>query len=370
MIKNISICSDSKDKFKAFDEVRDKIDNVGIPRLIIFFAPIEGFDFFTLMFNKEYPESTVIGASSAMSYSSSGFGEDVLVAQAIFEGIECASGVLLEVTHYPKRYVSEIEKALDSIGNVKNTVCMEFCTANGKCEELVQDTFRCILEAKKVPVVGGSAGAGSLSNSTMVSLNGTVFNEACVFVLIKNLNGKIMTYKENIYKPTNRYVTATDVDCDERIVYEFDGRPAIEVMSEIVKIPVKELKNTLIYYPVGRVTGTDIYITSADRVMPDGSITYFARIYNRTKLALLEKDNFDVVWDETAKNIKEEIPNPSFSIGFSCFVRYLLFKSESRNGDFNEKLSSEYGNFIAMSGFGEQFNYEHFNLTLVLCVFE
>ena len=370
MIKNITVFNDTKDKFKAFDEIKEKIDTEGVPKLIIFFSYADGFDFFSLMFSKEYPETTVIGASSAMSYSTYGYGESVVTASVIYDGIECASGTLLEIAHYPKRYTSEIDRTISEISNLKNTVCLEFCTASGKCEELVQDTFRGILEGRKIPVVGGTAGASTLTSPTWVSLNGTVYNEACVFVLIKNLGGKIKTYKENIYRPTTKYITATDVDCDERIVYEFDGRPAMDVMAEIANLPAKELKNKFIYYPLGRVRGDDIYITSPDRAMPDGSVTFFARIYNRTKLALLESDNIEAVWEKTAEEIKKEIPNPSFAIGINCYYRTYQFKLENRNGDFAAKLTKEYGNYISMSSFGEQYNYEHFNQTLVMCVFE
>lgn len=370
MIKNTIAYSETRDKYKAFEEVSGKIDKEGSPLLIIFFSPFEGFDFFSHKLHKQYENSIVIGSSSTTSYSPFGYSDQAFTALAFYEGIECFADVLLEVTHYPMKYASKIEDALGSFDNLKNTVCIEFTTSFGRCEELVQDTFRSVLESKKIPIVGGTAGSDALTSPTAVSLNGTVYSEACVFVLIKNLNGKIFTYKENLFKPTNRYVTSTDVDCDERIVYEFDGRPAAEVVSELTNVPIKELKESISFYPLGRLTGEDIYITCPDRIMPDGSITCFARIYNRTKMTLLEKDNFEEVWAQTAEIIKKEIPNPSVVFGVNCAKRAALFKSENRNGDFDNELLDNYGNFLCMSGFGEQIKYEHFNLTLVLCVFE
>lgn len=370
MIKNTVAYSEAKDKFQDFDAVSEKIDKEGYPTLVIFFSSSDSFDFFSLKFHKHYENSTVIGSSNSFMYTQFGYSEDALAAVAFYDGIEFSADVLLEVTHYPKHYAERVEEALKNFKDTQNTICLEFCTSCGNCEELVQDTFRSVLENRDIPVVGGTAGANSFTGTTEVSLNGTVYSEGCVFVFIKNMTGRIFIYKENIYRPLNRYITSTDVDCDERIVYEYDGRPAADVFAEFVNVPLRELKDKIGLYPIGRVRGDDIYITCPDRIMPDGSITYFARIYNRTKMALLEKANLEEVWENTAKVVKSEIPNPSLVIGINCDKRAELFKRENRNADFCNEMEKNYGNFVCMSGFGEQVKFEHFNLTFVLCVFE
>lgn len=370
MIRNTVVYSDNKDKLQAFEEIEKKISEGGAPLLIVFFSDAEGFDLLTQKFYKVYPNSTVIGSTSFVSYSSFGHSEYSLVAMAVYDSIEVAADVLLEVSHYPMRYASRVSDACEKLSNTKNTVCLEFCNAHYSCEELIQDTFRSVLEPKKIPVVGGTAGAEVMTHPTNVSLNGIVYSEACVFVLIKNLNGMIYVYKENVFKSTNRYLTATDVDCDERIVYEFDDKPATEAIASALDVPVKQLQDIIPFHPLGRMTGKDIYITSADRLMPDGSMSFFARIYNRAKLAIMEVDDLNRVWDETAKAVKEVIPNPSMSIAVNCYGRALFFRRNKQNTNFANKLTTEYGNFICMSGFGEQFNYEHFNQTMVLLVFE
>jgi hypothetical protein len=121
---------------------------------------------------------------------------------------------------------------------------LEFSTAKGKSEELVLDTFVSILEPLNIPVFGGNAGVED-GKETLVSLNGKVYENACVFLILRNLRGKIFLYKENIYRPTNHFFIATDVNIDDHIVYELDKKPAAEVIAQTLGIKKKSCRSIL-----------------------------------------------------------------------------------------------------------------------------
>ena len=104
--------------------------------------------------------------------------------------------------------------------------------------------------------------------------------------------------------------------------------------------------------------------------MDDDSIIYYTRLYNMTRVVLLEIDHFDSVWDETAKHMKKLLPNPSFSIAVHCLSRTKLLKEENRFDDFINRLSSLLGKYIGVSGYGEQIMYNNLNQSLVLISFE
>ncbi|MBP5453041.1 MAG: hypothetical protein J6Y09_00265, partial [Lachnospiraceae bacterium] len=209
MIKNIVAYSEEQDQDKAFKEVKEKIDSGGVPKLIIFFSPAKGFVFFSKNFRSAYKKATCIGSTTYVSFSSAGNSNNALEALAVYDGIELSSGTLFEIDHYPMHYAQSIENALTKFKDYKNTVCIQFSTAKGMCEELVQDTFRYVLERRKIQVVGGTAGGENTDAKNYVSLDGEVYNNASVFVMIKNLGGKIITDKENIFKPTKHYCMAT-----------------------------------------------------------------------------------------------------------------------------------------------------------------
>lgn len=369
-MNNIVAYSEKNDAEEALYEVKAQIDAKGKPSLIIFSSDSERFSFYAEEIKKAYPHAKSIGSSGKMTYTSKGFSENAFSVIAIYDGIEASTGALFEITHYPMRYSSSIEKALCELSDLENTVCIAFNTAYGNCEELVQDTFKKVLGERNIPVVGGTAGAKFITEKTFVALNGLVYDEATVFVIVKNLCGRIYVYKENIFRPTRHFVTATDVDCENRIVYEYDGKPAAEALMEHLDSKDEHMEKVLLQHPMGRIVGNEMYIITPGLINKDGSMLYFARIYNRTKLMILEPDDVDFVWKKTRENVKSVIENPSLTFSVNCYARMRYFEDIGKNGDFNDFLSDGFGNHMCMTGFGEQFNFEHFNQTMVMVVFE
>ena len=104
--------------------------------------------------------------------------------------------------------------------------------------------------------------------------------------------------------------------------------------------------------------------------MPDDSIVYYTRLYNMTRVVLLEIDHFDSVWDETQKHMKKLMPNPSFSIAVHCMSRMKLLKVENRFDDLLNRFCTMLGKYIGVSGYGEQIMYNNLNQSLVLICFE
>ena len=151
------------------------------------------------------------------------------------------AGIITDVRRFPQNITPIIRESLSKISDTNNCCCIEFTTAFDACEEIIQDTFRSVLEEYNIAVVGGSAGNAGDSTESYVAYNGTVYSEACVFVIVKNLLGAIHLFCENIYKPTDQFFYATDVDCEERKVYEFDGKPATKVLAKALNVSVREL---------------------------------------------------------------------------------------------------------------------------------
>ncbi len=373
MIKNEIAFSNKTKGMEAVCDIKAQLESKhpgASPILMIFSAAFDGFLPFSKCISAEYPQTITIGASSYIALSSEGYAENAYSVLAIYDGIECAAGVLLEATRYPLKYAGEVDNAVHMLSDTDNTVCLEFTNAFGNCEELVQDTLRSVLFNYNIPAFGGTAGAPKGIHSTQVSLNGIVYNDAAVFVLIRNLGGRILIYKEDILKPTEHFFIATDVDCDERAVYGYDNLPAAEVVSSALKIPENELPNHFFDSMVGRISGEKLYISAVDQVYPDGRITYHSRIYNRTRLVLLELDETERVWNDTARRIKMDNIKPSFAVCINCLGRSQYFVNAGKIEAFNRKLTSEYGNFVGISGYGEQIDYEQMNFTMILALFE
>ena len=266
-------------------------------------------------------------------------------------------------------YKVHIQEALSKLSSYENTCCLEFMTAFGKGEELVLDTFEEALDGTGIMVAGGSAGCSSERKETLVAFGKDIYKQTCAFVFIHNLEGKIGFYRENIFKPTSYKFTATHADCEDRTVMEYNGEPAAEILSRALNVSVDKLKEALELHPMGRIADGGINITEADEVYPDGSISYYATIYNHTKMLLLETDDIKRVWYETVQRVKNDFEKPSFTISINCLSRSKLFEKQNSFGEFVNILRN-YGKFVGLSGYGEQLNFIHLNQTMILLVFE
>lgn len=340
------------------------------PKIIIFFSDYDDLWYYAKQLKEKFPEATSIGCSTCINFSTEGYSEKGLSSMAIFNGVECSSGLIYEVSRHPKNYTRHISDALKSLTSTDNTCCLEFTTSGFRCEELVLDTFEEILKDTGIKVAGSTAGSNIDEKTSAVALNGDIYVETCAFIFIHNLQGKIQLYRENLFRPTTHQLRITDVDCEQQRVYEFDNKPAAEVLRNLLNVNNEDLLATLKINPIGRIEGDNILISEAKKIMPDDSIIYYTRLYNMTRVVLLEIDHFDSVWDETQKHIKKLLPNPSFTIAVHCISRTLLLKSQNRFNDFLNRLTSISGKYIGVSGYGEQIMYNSLNQSLVLISFE
>lgn len=340
------------------------------PKLILFFSDVKNFEGYTKEMNEKFRNSIIIGSTTFAGFCKDGAYKDTLLVMGIEDGIECYASVLEEANIYPLKYVDRVIECINKFDDTSNTVCFEISTALVSCEELVLSTLNSVLEEKKIPLFGGSSGDRGRAKKTMISFNGKIYNNACAFVIIKNLNGKIKLYRENIYKPTTHYFTATKVDVRNRIVYEYDNRPAAEVMAEALNTTIEKLPQYLDSYPLGRIVGSDMYITANQMVTKNKGMSYHARVYNNSKMVLLEPDDYKNVINKTIDEVKKDIPNPSLAIMINCLARSMLFEKDGYLNEFAKKMSNALGDYIGFTGYGEQLNQQHFNQTMVLAVFE
>lgn len=354
----------------AKKELTEKIGDFS-PILLVYESDVDNFVYYSDKLHEAYPNTEVIGVTTCSHLSSVGRGGMGLSLIAVNEGIEVATGEILEISKCPIRYSDRITGALSKLPNKENCVCLEFISAFCYSEELVLDTLKRQLDPYNIPVFGATGGVNDESEAiNFVALNGRIYYEGAVFAIIHNKNGRIGLFKENLYKPTIYKFTATDVDSEERKVYEINDEPAVNVMANMCKLSQDELKEKFVDYPLGRIMGNDIYITEPDSVCDDGSLTYHARIYNYTDLVILEHDDYENVKKETEKKVKDSGIKPNFSIVVNYFRRIEYFDELGITDTHTKALEDMLGDYFGIVGYGEQFDFEQMNQTMIICVFE
>lgn len=373
MERKVTIFGNSAKKEDNLLTITAAIEKAGegkAPILIVFFSDHIDFSWYSVELNKQYSGTIVLGSSSCdviCSGRQSSYGISLI---AIMSGVVCECGVIKDVSTYPMQHVDEVKKTINDFPYRENTAIFEMVPSFSRCEELVLDTFKEAMGDQDIPLFGGSSGTEAYSGDEFVALNGRVYTDSCVYVLIHNLNGRIFLYKENMYRPTEKVVTATDVDCDSRTIFELNGRSAATAMAEALNISEQEFRDTYSKHPLGRIRDNDIDIMSPSSVSDDGSMFFYARVFSYTKMAILEIDNLELVWRRTNAAVKANGIRPDFSIAVNCGSRSLQFRMLDKMDAFCETLHENYGEYICGCGFGEQLNNCHYNETLIIGLFE
>lgn len=351
----------------AISEASAQLKN---PKLILFFSGVDDFSHYARAMKVKFPDAVSMGATTFAAFCKEGAYKDTLVVIGFEDGIHCEAGLLKDADKYPLKYVDQVETCAARFNKPENTICLEFSSALISCEELVLSTLNAVLSKKRIPVFGGSSGDRGRAEQTIIALNGAVYQNACVFVMIENLGGKIRLYRENIYKPTRHYFKSTKVDVRKRIVYEYDNKPAAKVMANALGVNVSELPKYLDSYPLGRIIGNEMFIVANNQVVNGSGMEYHARIYNNAHMVLLEPDDYSMVLQKTLKQVRQECSRPSLTLMVNCLARSILFESNGELTEFATTVGNALGNYVGFAGYGEQLNAQHFNQTMVLAVFE
>ncbi|WP_310604734.1 FIST signal transduction protein [Anaerosporobacter sp.] len=350
--------------------VREATKSFNKPKLILFFSGVANFKEYTEEIYRLFPESIAVGSTTIIEMCREGAYKDSLLAIGIEDGIECYADILEQVDRYPIKYVDRVEKCVKKLSSLQNCICLEFTNAFLGCEESVLTTLNSVLLEKQIPVVGGTAGNNAAEDVTFVSYNGKIVDKSCVFILIRNMGGKVHFFRENIYKPTGKTFVATKVDNRTRTVYEYDNRPAAEVIAEALNTTLEGLPKRLDTSSMGRVIGNKMYITANCSILENKAMMYHARVYHNAKMALLEPDDYRSVVNGTLEKIKTQVPKRSLTLVVHCLARTLLFEGEGYLQEFSTLLGRELGDYVGFSGYGEQLNQQHFNQTMTVIVFE
>lgn len=359
----------SLDKQKNLDVCFNKIiSQCEMPKLIIYSSNNDDLWFYAKMIKEKFPDADSIGTSSYINFNSNEYNKNGLSIMAINYDIECSSNIIYEIDRHPNNYVTHINYALNKLSSLENCCCLEFSCSGSNGEDLVLETFDQTLKGKNITVFGSCSGA--LEENSTVAYNGDIFLNSCVFVFIKNLSGKINFFTDNIYKKTNLNLKTTDIDCDKRIVYEYNHKIAADLFCELLNVDLDSLEEALQNHPIGRQIQDNLFVIDANKINKDGSISYLAQIFNQNKYYILEKINYKEIWKDTKERIQKEVKKNSFGIVINCCGRTRLYENENNFNEFFETLKTICPNFIGFSGYGEQLENHHMNHAFIVAIFE
>lgn len=221
------------------------------PKFLMLLSNSSQFEAHVKALESLYPKVPSIGCIG-MSYDTSIVENGVSVI-AFLDDISATANVLEQVSTMPVKYIERIEKDLIKINaSAQNTVCIDFCSGNDAC---VLTTIYSSLKHRGIQLVGGTGDGGK------VSANGKVYHDAVAYAFVRNHNGRVKTYKENIYHPLGNYrFIASNTDRANYIIGSLNGIPAKQVYKSILNVTDEGILTQTFKNPLEKSTETTLVL--------------------------------------------------------------------------------------------------------------
>ena len=275
------------------------ISEITAPKLLLLMSNNEQFEQHVEELERHFPGVPSIGCIGG-SYGGQTVVADNGVAVIAMEGnLSVVTNVLEQASTMPVKYIGRLEEDINKVAaSENNTICIDFCSGNDAC---VLTTIYSVLGKKHISLVGGTGDGGK------VSVNGKIYADADAYALIRNNDGKIKVYKENIYKqvPACRFI-ASKTDRSKYLIGELNGRPARKVYQDILNIGDKEMATQTFKNPLGKMNGQDICIISIKEVVGD-KLECYRQVNDSDVLTLLELQDISHVVENTINQIKKDL---------------------------------------------------------------
>ncbi len=329
------------------------------PQFIMLLSNDAQFEEHVQALEKRYPGIPSIGCIG-MSYQT-GVVEHGVGIIAFSDGVTAAANVLEQVSTMPVKYIRRLERDMQTVGgSSRDTVCIDFCAGNDAC---VLTTIYTALRQRGISLVGGTGDQGK------VSANGRVYQDAVAYALVRNQNGRVKTYKENIYHQLGNYrFIASNTDRSNYILGSLNGKPAKQVYKSILHVTDEEILTRTFQNPFGKINGDDTCIISIKEVHGN-SLACFRQVNDSDVLILLELGDYQAITRETIAQICREFPRRSAIFSVNCLFRYKLFSEHNYMQTYLREMAS-LGCHAGFVGYGEHYNNRFVNQSMTCVVFE
>jgi hypothetical protein len=217
-----------------------------------------------------------------------------------------------------------------------------------------------------ISFIGGSAGDDLAFKKTFVYAGGKSYTDAAVLAVLKLKKG-FDIIKTQSFLAMNKTLTATKVDEADRIVLEFDGRPAVEAYAAALGINAAEVADNFMKHPLGLLTGAgEPYVRSPQQVK-GSALAFFCAIKEGMELSVLEST--DIIAD-TQKAITGVLSSSGSAVGminFNCILRTLELEQKNQTEAYGKIFSPI--PTVGFSTYGEEY-IGHINQTATILVFK
>ena len=340
-------------------DLQEALRGLSAPKLIIMMSNGDAFERHVEELEAAFPGVPSIGCI-AMGYHQKVVEKGVAIV-GFTEGLAARANVLESVSIMPALHIERLETDIRELSpGREDTAIIDFCAGN---DAGVLSTITPLANSHNIQLMGGTG------DGAKVAYHGKVYPDGCAYALIKNLGGRVKTYKENIYTPMEGIrLIASKTDRSKYYIGELNGRSAKQVYMDLLHIPESGIAKQTFKNPFGKMVGDDICIISIKEVQ-GGGICCFRQVNDSDILTLLEARDIDEVAQETIDKIRSDFHRISGVFSVNCLFRYLMFTENGHLGNYLDKMS-HLGMHCGLVGYGEHYNNQFVNQTMTCVVFE
>ncbi|MDR1689955.1 MAG: FIST C-terminal domain-containing protein [Clostridiales bacterium] len=372
-----SFCSTNPNSSEAVAELKDKLNGFNA-KMIIFFASENTYvcEDIAQKMQEAFPDTVVFGCCSISEINDTHSYFNSITAMAFNSAViddvhvevveNLRDGFDLDTTF--SKFNSYFNFSINHADYNKYGGIIMVDTLALKEEELLE----AIGDRTNIMFVGGTASSVQRLEPSFVFANGKAYDNAALLAVFKCESGFsfIKTQSADVIGPEFK-VTKSDIV--KRRVYEFDGKPASELLAGALGVKLEDFlgdqdrfRKYLRTNPIGIVINSDIYIRVFQHT--DETCVRFAnRIFEGQRLSVLQVRDMIPDTKAAVEEKRKELGSISGIIDFRCNLRSLQLEGEGK--------TDEYGKIfegiptIGFSTYGEAF-YGFMNYTSAMIVFK
>lgn len=343
-------------------DVNEAIQGLENPKAIIVMAGQGVFDKAIKEVSRKFPNAELIGCVG-QSYAGSTVNLEGVTVVAFCGNILVQGGVIEHVGDMPLASIHAIRNAMQKVeAQSHNTFCIDLTCGN---DAALVTTLNIALSSQDISLVGGTAWEDT------VSYQKNIYHDAAVFLFVKNLDGTVKTYKENLYSANEnaRRFSASKVDPQNCIIYELDGKPVDMVYMQSLGITEDKVATQTFENPLGRWIGNEIYLISIEERVENHGLKCYKKVNPMDILSIMQLQNYPVIIQNTIHQIQSDFPQISGIFSINCLFRYLLFEDKGFTQTYFNAMA-ELASHGGLIGLGEHYNTQHINQTMTCVVFD
>lgn len=360
--------SDNKSGAAAVMEIKVQLMTIK-PKLILYFASSK-YDVQEIAKKmlELFPETKVLGCTTAGELISGKMTKGSIVAMAF--GSDFLYDVHIQVIPNISTE-NNVARAFKSFAAYYNTPCLELDPEKyigivlfdglSRAEEKIMDSIGNLTD---VTFIGGSAGDDLQFEHTYVFTAGKVYEDAAIVALLKPITPFAFIKTQSFFN-TGKVLVATKVNEEQRIVEEFDGRPAVQAYAEAIGCAVSKVGQYFMRHPLGLMVEGEPYVRSPQQTQ--GSVLqFFCNVKQGMELSVLEATDIISDTKRVLAAKQQELGAIKAIVNFNCILRTLQLEKEGLCGVYGN-LFSEIPT-IGFSTYGESY-IGHINQTATMLVF-